>query len=272
MKFLFNYCKGLLIGSGAILPGISSGVFCVIFGIYEKLVNSIFNLFQDFKKNFSFLLPIILGGITGVFLVGKILNFLLVSFPMPTSFCFIGLICGCIPILFKQANQKGGFRLHYVIFLLAAFGIGLLSIQLEDFLPSLIQVDINTTSFFYFVLAGFLMSVGIVVPGVSSTVILMCLGVYSHYLNAVATANLTILFPMGIGVLLGSILFLKIIQFLLSKYYSQTFYTIIGFVLGSIFVLYPGIEFNNQGFLSIILFFLRFCIGLTFEKLETKKS
>lgn len=250
--------------------GISSGVFCVIFGIYEKLVNSVLNLFQDFKKNFLFLLPIGLGGITGVFLVGKILNFLFTSYPMPTSFCFIGLICGCIPILFKQANQKKGFRLHYSIFLLAAFGVGLLSIQLETVLPTLIQVDINTTSFFYFVLAGFLMSIGIVVPGVSSTVILMCLGVYSHYLNAVATANFAILFPMGIGLLLGSILFLKIIQFLLSKYYSQTFYAIIGFVLGSIFVLYPGMEFTSQGILSILLFVISFCIGLAFEKLEAR--
>lgn len=250
--------------------GISSGVFCVIFGIYEKLVNSILNLFKDFKKNFLFLLPIILGGITGIFLVGKILNFLFASFQIPTSFCFIGLICGCIPILFKQANQKGGFRLHYGIFLLAAFGVGLFSIQLENVLPSLIQIDIHTTSFFYFVLAGFLMSIGIVVPGMSSTVILMCLGVYPHYLNAVATANLAILFPMGIGVLLGSLLFLKIIQFLLSKYYAQTFYSIIGFVLGSIFVLYPGIQLNSQGFLSLILFVASFCVGLAFEKLEKK--
>jgi putative membrane protein len=248
--------------------GISSGVFCVVFGIYEKLVNSVLNLFKDFKKNFLFLLPIGLGGITGVFLIGKILNFLFESFPMPTSFCFIGLICGCIPILFKQANQKKGFRLHYSIFLLAAFGVGLLSIQLENILPSLIQVDSNNISFFYYVLAGFAMSIGIVVPGVSSTVILMCLGVYSHYLNAVATVNLAILFPMGIGVLLGSILFLKIIQYLLSKYYSQTFYAIIGFVLGSIFVLYPGIEFTGQGILSILLFVICFCIGLTFEKLD----
>ena len=248
--------------------GISSGVFCVIFGIYEKLVNSVLNLFQDFKKNFMFLLPIALGGVTGVFLVGKILNFLFASFPMPTSFCFIGLICGSLPILFKQANQKKGFRLHYSIFLLAAFGIGLLSIQLETILPSLIQVDSNSISFFSFVLAGFAMSIGIVVPGVSSTVILMCLGVYSHYLNAVATANLAILFPMGIGVLLGSILFLKIIQFLLDRYYSQTFYAIIGFVLGSIFVLYPGIEFTIQGIWSVVLFVISFCIGLAFEKLD----
>lgn len=251
--------------------GISSGVFCVIFGIYENLVNSVLNLFKDFKRNFLFLLPIGLGGITGVFLVGKILNFLFASYPMPTSFCFIGLICGSLPILFKQANQKKGFRLHYSIFLLAAFGIGLLSIKLETILPALIQVDDNSISFFYFVLAGFAMSIGIVVPGVSSTVILMCLGVYSHYLNAVATANLTILFPMGIGVLLGSILFLKIIQYLLSKYYTQTFYTIIGFVLGSIFVLYPGIEFTGQGILSLLLFVVSFGIGLAFEKLDSSR-
>lgn len=250
--------------------GISSGVFCVIFGIYEKLVNSVLNLSKDFKKNFRFLLPIFLGGITGVFLVGKILNFLFASFPIPTSFCFIGLICGCVPILFKQANQKGGFRLHYGIFLLAAFGVGLFSIQLENILPTLIQIDIHTTSFFYFILAGFLMSIGIVVPGVSSTVILMCLGVYTHYLNAVATANFAILFPMGIGIMLGSIVFLKIIQVLLSRYYAQTFYGIIGFVLGSIFVLYPGIEFSLQGIISLVLFVASFCIGLAFEKLEKK--
>ena len=271
MKFLLDYCKGILIGSGAILPGISSGVFCVIFGIYEKLVDSVLNLFKDFKKNFLFLLPIVVGGFTGIFVVGKILNFLLSAYPMPTNFCFMGLICGCIPILFKQANQKRGFRLHYGIFLLSAFGIGLLSIRLETVLPALIQVDSTHISFFYFVLAGFFMSIGIVVPGISSTVILMCLGVYSHYLNAVATANLAILFPMGIGVLLGSVLFLKIIQYLLNQYYSQTFYAIIGFVLGSIFVLYPGIEFTSQGFLSIFLFVISFCIGLAFEKLDNSR-
>lgn len=268
MKFLLDYAKGILIGSGAILPGISSGVFCVIFGIYEKLVNSILNLFRDFKKNFLFLFPIGLGGITGVFLVGKILNFLFTNYPMPTSFCFIGLICGSLPVLCKKANQKEGFRLHYAIFLLAAFGFGLLSIRLETILPNLIQVDLNNHSFLYFVLAGFFMSMGIVIPGVSSTIILMCLGVYSYYLNAVATIDFSVLLPMGIGIICGSLLFLKLIQFLLQHYYSQTFYAIIGFVLGSIFVLYPGINLQFEGLLSILLFFISFWIGLKFEKLE----
>ncbi len=175
MSFFINYMKGILIGSGAILPGISSGVFCVIFGIYEKLINSILNLFHDFKKNMFFLLPIGLGGITGILLVGKLLNFLFNEYPMPTKFCFIGLILGSIPILFKQANHKNGFRLHYLIFLFIAFFIGVLSIKLETILPEFISLDLGENNFLYFVLSGFLMSIGIVVPGVSSSVILMCL-------------------------------------------------------------------------------------------------
>ena len=55
MDFLLSVGKGILIGAGAILPGISSGVLCVILGIYEKLVDSVLELFKDFKKNANFL-------------------------------------------------------------------------------------------------------------------------------------------------------------------------------------------------------------------------
>lgn len=265
MKFLIDYGKGILIGCGAILPGISSGVLCVIFGIYEKLVNSILNLFHNFKKNFIFLLPIALGGVTGVLLVGKLLNFLFNEYPMPTKFCFIGLILGSIPALCKQANQNKGFRLHYLFYLVASFLIGILSICLENILPNLISLDLSQNNFFYFVLSGFFMSVGIVVPGVSSSVILMSLGVYELYLGAVSGINFSILLPMMIGALIGSLLFLKLIQFLLNHYYTQTFYAIIGFVLGSVLILYPGFSFTLEGLISIVLLVLGFRIGLIYH-------
>ena len=73
---------------------------------------------------------------------------------------------------------------------------------------------------------------------------------------------------MAIGVLFGSLLFLKIIQFLLNHYYTQTFYAIIGFVLGSVLILYPGFSFSFEGFISIGLFILGFYIGLKFEKVS----
>lgn len=267
MNFILNFFKGTLIGAGAILPGISSGVFCVIFGIYEKLVNSILNLFHDFKNNLVFLFPLGLGGLVGILLVGKLLNFLFTTYPMPTKFCFIGLILGSIPVLFKRANNNKGFRLHYLIFLIFTFLLGVLCIKLESILPNYFDVQISN-SYFYLIFAGFFMSIGIVVPGVSSSVILMSLGLYSTYLNAISSVNLHILLPLGIGILIGSLIFLKFIQFLLCNYHSQTFYAIIGFVLGSVLILYPGFSWNLEGLFSIFLFTISFWIGLKFEKLE----
>lgn len=109
---------------------------------------------------------------------------------------------------------------------------------------------------------------GIVVPGVSSTVILMTFGVYATYLEAISHIDFAVLLPMGIGILIGSILFLKLIQICLKKYFVQTFYSIIGFVLGSIFVLYPGYGLNFESFFSILLLLCGFLIGLKFENLE----
>ena len=76
MQFIKNYLKGVAIGSGAILPGISSGVLCVVFGIYEKLLDSVLNFFKNIKENFKFIFPIALGGISGVILFGNLLNYL----------------------------------------------------------------------------------------------------------------------------------------------------------------------------------------------------
>jgi putative membrane protein len=267
LKFLIDYLKGVALGAGAILPGISSGVLCVIFGIYEKLIDSVLNIFKDFKTNFKFLLPIGLGGVTGILLFGKILKYLFNTYPMPTKFAFIGLIIGCIPILFKKANSKKGFRLHYLIYLIITFLLGTLSILLEQFLENNIIYEVSN-NYWLLIVAGFFMSIGIVVPGVSSSVILMSFGVYYEYLDAVSTINLSILIPLAIGVIVGGYLFLKIIKYLLEHHFSETFYAIIGFVLGSVLILYPGFSFNIVGLVSILCFACSFLVSLQFEKLE----
>ena len=66
MSLIINFFKGIAIGAGAILPGISSGVLCVILGIYEKLLDSVLSFFKNIKQNAKFLFPIVLGGIFGV--------------------------------------------------------------------------------------------------------------------------------------------------------------------------------------------------------------
>jgi len=116
------------------------------------------------------------------------------------------------------------------------------------------------------IVAGFIMSIGVVVPGVSSSVLLMLLGIYDIYLFAVSTIDLTILIPMAIGLLVGGIIFLEIIKFCLEHFHIQTYYCIIGFVLGSIPILYPGIEFNLNGVISMFMFILGLYIAQILEK------
>lgn len=278
MNFIKDIFKGICIGAGAILPGISSGVLCVIFGIYDKLVNSVLGILKNFKKNFIFLLPLCIGVIIGIVLLGNMLNFLFETYPMPTQYAFIGLIIGSIPILIKQLNTKNTFKKNYLFFTIIAFLVGICAVILESYISSnftsgtiliesLYQNQIPSIfSIVFLVIAGFFMSIGIVVPGISSTLILMCFGIYSLYLEAISTMNLSILIPLSIGVLLGGFVFLKLIRFLLDKYYMPTFYSIIGFTLGSVLVLYTPLTFDFTGAISILLFVICFYIAQLFEK------
>lgn len=269
ITFLCNIVKGIILGAGAILPGISSGVLCVILGIYEKLITSVLGLIKDFKTNFKFLLPFFIGGLIGILIFGKFLNFVFIKYPMQSSFAFMGLILGTTPSLIKKTTQNS-FKLHYILYTLVALLFSILLAKYEKNL-ALSGIAINYSAYYY-ILCGFLMSIGIIVPGISSTVILMLLGVYQIYLNAISFLDLTILFPLGIGIILGSIIWLKIIQYLLVKYNVQTFFCIIGFVFGSLLIMYPGFNLNYSGLISIALLFLCILISSYFEKKTWKKA
>ena len=256
MNGFLNIIKGIFIGAGAIVPGVSSGVLCVIFGIYEKLLDAVLNFFKDIKQNIKFLFPIALGVGIGVLLFSNMLNYFLYEFPIQTKSIFIGLIIGTIPSLIKEVNEKEKFKPQNVIFLLIALAIGIITVVLENRMHTITNLD--NISIMYLVMCGAIMSVGIVVPGVSSTIILMLLGVYSVYLQSVANLYLPVLIPLGIGLILGSIIVMKLTKKLLEKYYAQTFYSIIGFTIGSIFVLLP----QGMSLLEIILCVLCIILGV----------
>lgn len=105
-NFFSNCIKGIILGAGAILPGISSGVLCVIFGIYEKLLDSILNFFKDIKRNIYFLSPIFIGVFIGVLLFSNFLEYFFSTFPIQTNSIFIGLILGTIPSLINSMNVR----------------------------------------------------------------------------------------------------------------------------------------------------------------------
>lgn len=269
MKYFYNFFIGIFIGCGAILPGVSSGVFCVIFGIYEDLVNSIIYFFKDVKKNTLFLLPIGLGAFIGTVLFGNIIKYFFSTYKFQSCFAFIGLILGTIPALVKQASPNKCIQLKKIIPLFISFLIGIILIIVEKHFNVESSSDIVSNKL-YLIFAGFIMSIGIVVPGISNTIILMCLGVYPEYINAISSLNFHVLIPMCIGILFGSILWLKIITILFHKQHEATFYSIIGFTLGSIFVLYPGFSVDFTGILSIVLLIIATMFSYKLSTYEEK--
>lgn len=256
MTFILNFFIGIFIGFGAILPGVSSGVFCVAFGIYEKLVYSIIHFFKNVKKNILFLLPIGAGTFLGIILLGNVIKYIFFNYKIPSCFAFMGLILGTIPSLFSEISINKCMSLKKFLPIIISFIIGIIFVICENTL-NLNSINLSISSSpIYLLFAGIIMSIGIIVPGISNTILLMCLGVYPSYISAIASMNFHILIPLGIGIIIGSLLWLKVINTLLHKHHEKTYLSIIGFSLGSLFVLYPGFTFNLIGFLSLMLFIL----------------
>lgn len=111
----------------------------------------------------------------------------------------------------------------------------------------------------------FLCLFGIVVPGVSSTIILMLLGIYSLYLTSVSNLYFPVLIPLGLGVILGSFCFMKLTKYLLDSFYLPTFYCIIGFTVGSIFVLLPSFSSVTDMLVGSLSCALGFCVASNFQ-------
>jgi len=164
ITFFKNIFIGILIGSGAILPGISSGVILVSLGLYEKFLNSVLGFFKDIKNNLKLLFPILIGILLGTFIFSNILTSVFNMYPNIAKFCFIGLILGSMLSVFKTANKNSKYvEIKNIFLTLISFSITIIMILAEKNMISSLGAT-NQFNYFYLILSGFLMSLGIVVP------------------------------------------------------------------------------------------------------------
>ena len=145
-------------------------------------------------------------------------------------------------------DKKEKFKIKNLLYLFISLAIAALMVYIGKKVG---VKEIENINYIYLIISGFLMSIGIVIPGVSNTIILMLLGVYPLYLSSVSTLYFPVLITMAIGIIFGCLLFMKIIKYLLDKFYNQTMFLIIGFTLGSIVILIPEIVSINQIFIFI---------------------
>ena len=239
--FLFKLLQGILIGLGAVLPGISGGVLCVVFGVYAPIMALLSNPFRAFKKYALTLLPIVIGMGIGFLGVSKALGILLKAYPDASVCLFVGLIIGMLPSLFREARSKGSVEIKdYAAMAIAFVVVFSLLLLLNEF-----SVRI-TPNFGWYLFCGFCLALSVIAPGMSFSTLLMPLGLYTPFVEGIGNIDFSILVPGGIGALLTVILLAKGMNYLLQKHHSTVSHLIIGIIIAATLPIIPYAGFVSS--------------------------
>ncbi|QNK89773.1 DUF368 domain-containing protein [Sporosarcina sp. resist] len=267
-----NLYRGFFMGISDLIPGVSGGRIAFILGIYDELLASISGFFsRNWKKHIGFLLPLGIGiGIT-LLLFSKVIEYLLKNQPAPTQYFFMGLVVGVLPFITKQAGVKRNFTWqHFIVILLVGGALASLAfIKPQDTAVITSLTASNAIGLFF---AGWAGSIAMLLPGISGSFILLVLGVYSTAIGALSNFNLSIIAVIGAGIIVGFIVSNKAISYLLKHFKYIMFAVIIGLIVGSLFVIYPGIPESGTPFvMSVIAFFTGLVVANMFNS-QSKTS
>lgn len=240
-----NIFRGMAMGVSDLIPGVSGGTIALVLGIYHRLIAAINNLFsKNWKEQLGFLVPLGIGMGLAIFSLSTLLTWLLEDYPQPTFFFFIGLILGTIPFLLKAADYKHSFQpYHYLILIVAAILIIASGLVREEGTEAAIT-SLTMSDYVFLFFAAWLASSAMILPGVSGSFILLLLGTYETVITAVSSFNLPVLFVVGSGVLVGISVMSKFLLYLLRFHRTGTYAVMCGLLVGSIFVIFPGVEGN----------------------------
>ncbi|NMB00335.1 MAG: DUF368 domain-containing protein [Firmicutes bacterium] len=235
--FWYRLGSGFVIGLAMVIPGVSGGILAMVLGLYEPIIAAIAKPLENLRENIRLLVPLGLGAASCLLLLSRVLEFLFSEHPLPTLYFFFGLVVAGLPTVVKIANVKG-FRLSYLVSL--ALGISLIVFFTR--LPAYFGQGVALTSnFFSSVLKGSLMGVGLVIPGLSASMLLIAFGFYEELLRAVAQFNLHILVPAGLGVIPAVFLASRLVNCLFNWKHGHVYYAILGLMFGSLAVAFPGL-------------------------------
>ena len=289
--------KGIVIALGFILPGVSGGVLAAVLGLYERMLHFLANIRSRFKEDALFFLPVAIGGIIGLVLLSRPLEFAITHWRVPVMWGFAGAILGTIPSLWQESVAPGeGAEVEYNygtpvrtrdtkdwIWLIATFLIALVGLYL---LP--IAVGALPVNFFTMILAGALIALGVLVPGLSPSNLLIILGLLTPMLAGFAGVDLLGTFlPIILGAIAAILAFSKLMERAMQRYRSRVYHFIIGMVLASTLLIvvptparsafygtdeamsYAGTTWTTI-LAAALLFALGLALALWMSKLESK--
>lgn len=264
-NWIIRFFKGLLIGVSFILPGISGGAIAAVFGIYERIISFIANITKNLKENLIYFLPIGIGGLAGIFCLSSVIGFLFDSFEKQTLWFFIGCIIGTFPLLWKKAGEKSRKSSHIILMIIAFILFGLFLFFGQKVFNEIPQ---NTATW---MIAGAIIGLGVIIPGLSPSNLLIYMKMYVPMANAIKTFDFAILIPIAIGTVVCLFAFSKLMNMIFHKAYAALFHFILGIVLASVIAIVPFGSYNLSEIVSCgIIMILGLLCGYFMGKLEER--
>ena len=265
LSWISKMIKGIVIALGFILPGISGGVLAAILGIYERMIRFLAHPFKQLKEDVLYFLPVAIGMLLGIGLFSYPIEYLLEHYQVYVLWSFAGAIIGTVPSLVKEANRDSERDKIDLIWFWTTFIISGIALYGLNFV-----VGSLSASFLNFILAGSLLALGILVPGLSPSNLLLILGLYSPMLTGFKSFDLFGTFlPIGIGAVLTLIAFSKFMDYALRVYHSRVYHFIIGIVLSStLLILLPNtgnpesISYAGLSIVSYVIIAFFFALGI----------
>lgn len=272
---IYTSACGAWIGGTMTVPGVSGGSMAMILGIYDRLISSVNGIFSREKRKDSifFLIKFLLGAVVGLFLVSTIITWALETFPVPTRYFFLGAVAGGAPMIFRSAKVKK-FNVFVILYPL----VGIAAALLISLIPEgLFEMNFNglgavLLSVLIQLLGGIVIAIALVLPGISVSQMLLVLGVYENLTSAVKAFDILTLIsfaPLVIGTLGGIFLTTGVLEKLMKKQPTASYLIVLGFILGSLPELFPGLPTGWDWIPCILLAVIGFAAIFFVSKKET---
>ena len=245
IRWLRDLLCGMLIGAGAILPGVSGGVLAVVFDVYRPFMETLTHPRTAIPKYWKWMLPIGLGWCVGFLGFAKGIAAAMHVSDTVTVWLFIGLIVGTVPSLFREAGRQGRSAAAWI----SMVGCAAAVFALLYYISRVIHVTVEP-NFWWYNFCGVLWGAGVVIPGMTSSSVMMALGLYQPMLEGLARLDVLVLCACLPGLALSVALLARLVSWFFRRHYAVAFHGILGFVVASTLVIVPT-EYAGGGELAL---------------------
>jgi putative membrane protein len=262
-----NIFGGMAVGVANIIPGVSGGTMMVIVGIFDRLMESVNNIFK-FKnenrlKDIWFLAQVLIGVFIGLIAFAKVIEWLFGHYEVQTMFWFVGLILFSIPALLKRELKDNKISPIFVfIGMVVIFSTVLLAPDKSEVIISKFP-EVTAIHLIIMVLVGIISGATMLLPGVSGSMVMLIIGQYylfKSYVANVTSFDMKIMIPLialGFGIALGVLISAKLITYFLGHHRSTTVSLILGLIIASAIAMVPfGADFSGSIIITSIIAFI----------------